>query len=147
MSKAKTIKSIEEFKEFAPKDIFEYFEKDVLKYLSTRIGVDLDLYKNRFSHKEFSEMEAYTSYNSEDKTETQTIRMEVGWLDVKELGPFRHIIESAQVHLRISYTVGRSDTVTIIPSFRYQHPKGGSNGHDMDFRLRWIPILSKLIEY
>jgi hypothetical protein len=93
------------------------------EYLSSRIGWQLDMVEKG---------------HSKDKQavylESQEIKS-----TLSNCGLFRHIIDMFQVEVtvwRLAKEGKEPDEYIGRPSFQYNHPDGGSNGHELSFRLQ-----------
>jgi len=93
----------------------------ITEYLSTRLGVTL--YMNTINS---------TSLEYEE-------------IPLQHIGICKHMIKQITIDVRV-WTNNENKDLTFVPAFCYKHCTGGSNGHDMDFRVKYSRIGKKFTE-
>jgi hypothetical protein len=93
---------------------------DIEKYLQSRLNLS-SLY--------FEDVEVY---NHDTTVDLQSEKI----LNPEHFGIFKHMIKDVTIVVRI--WIGENGRLSIRPYFHYNHPNGGSNGHELDFNLEYF---------
>jgi len=62
-------------------------------------------------------------------------RIHFGFICPKHFGIFKAIINSCELTTEV--WIVNKDDIVFVPQFHYEHPGGGCNGCELNFRLRW----------